>query len=91
MLEKDPLMRLQSIDSVMSHPWFRGIEWSHVLSKTIKPPLIPDINSCYFEDENGEEDDEVGSFFHSKTLQGNVSKSNLLRRQSYYITSSVQL
>lgn len=57
LLEKDPLMRLQSVDSIMSHPWFEDVEWRNVLNKTIKQPLVPDINSCYFEDDNGEEDD----------------------------------
>ena len=35
LLEKDPLMRLQSIDSVMSHPWFAEVEWRSVMNKTI--------------------------------------------------------
>ena len=64
MLEKDPYMRMQSIESVMSHPWFADVEWNLILSKTVKPPFVPDINSCNFEDDNGEEDDEGNSFYH---------------------------
>ena len=62
------------------------------MSKTTKPPLVPDINSCYFEIDQGEDDDdESRSNSHYKpTMQNTLSKS-ALRRQSYYINSTVQL
>lgn len=44
MLEKNPEERLGSIaDSleVMSHPWFKDINWSDLLQKKIKPLYNP--------------------------------------------------
>ena len=63
------------------------------MSKSMKPPLIPDINSCYFEQDNGEEgEDDMGSAsFYKPTSSGNLNKSTVMRRQSYYIHSTVQL
>jgi serum/glucocorticoid-regulated kinase 2 len=58
MLEKDPVMRYQSIEEVMEHPWFSDVNWSQILNKTEKPPLQPDINSCYFENDNGDDEDD---------------------------------
>ena len=94
MLEKDPSQRYQSISEIMEHPWFNDVDWSQVMSKSLKPPLIPDINSCYFEQDNGEEGEEDNAFsssFYKPTVTGNLNKSTMLRRQSYYIHSTVQL
>ena len=56
MLEKDPDKRLSTIDDVISDPWFDDINWVQVEAKAMKPPLVPDINACYFdEDEEGED------------------------------------
>ena len=49
MLEKDPVMRYQSVKEIMKHSWFRDVNWRNVLNKKVKPLIIPDINSCYFE------------------------------------------
>ena len=65
------------------------------MSKSVKPPIIPDINSCYFgeEKENEEEDDSplgMQSFYRPTRDLNNFSRCNI-RRQSYYIHSTVQL
>ena len=69
-------MRYQSITEIMEHPWFSDVDWDQVLSKTLKPPLVPDINSCYFENDNGEEDGEDSpsghgsAYFARSTIPG---------------------
>lgn len=77
MLEKEPINRFQSISEIMEHAWFDDIDWSQVTSKSMKPPLVPDINSCYFEQDNGEEgeEDNIGSSFYKPTSSGNLNKS----------------
>lgn len=49
MLEKDPVMRFQTIAEVMGHPWFQGTDWKAHLLKKVKPQIVPDVNQCYFE------------------------------------------
>ena len=88
MLEKEPSMRYQSITDVMNHSWFSDVDWKAVLNKTLKPPLQPDINTCYFENDNGDEDDEDFVPYTRVTMHGNQAKGNL-RRHSYYIHSTV--
>ena len=61
MLEKNPNKRFQSIEEIMGHGWFADIDWRQVMSKSMRPPLLPDINSCYFEQDNGEEEVEVAA------------------------------
>ena len=101
MLEKDVDRRLQTIDEVMRHPWFNDVDWNMVLSKSEKPPLIPDINSCYFENDQGE-DEEDGVSQATSIYRGgdmlprtSISRSNNnggnARRQSYYVHSTVRL
>ena len=65
MLEKDPVMRYQTIDEVMKAAWFKDIDWALALNKQLKPPLVPDVNSCYFEndDEEARADTENNSTF----------------------------
>jgi len=43
----------------MAHPWFRDVNWEHVLSKQNKPPIIPDINSSYFDREESSDGEET--------------------------------
>ena len=63
MLEKDPVMRFQTIDEVMQCSWFKDTDWDQVMNKQLKPPLVPDVNSCYFEsdDPDGRTDTEPKS------------------------------
>ena len=64
------------------------------MSKSVKPPIVPDINSCYFgeEKDDEEEDSPLGmqSFYRPTRDLTNVSRCNI-RRQSYYIHSTVCL
>lgn len=72
MLEKEPSMRYQSISEVMRHPWFNDVDWKGVFEKAEKPPLQPDINSCYFENDNGDDDEDGGFMSVSRvTVHGN--------------------
>ena len=54
MLEKDPVMRYQTVDEVMAAAWFKDINWNQAQNKQLKPPLVPDVNSCYFENDDNE-------------------------------------
>ena len=77
----------------MGHAWFNDVDWDQVLSKSVKPPLQPDINSCYFEQDNGEDEDGVSKSsvsIYKPSQTGNMTKS-ILRRQSYYIHSTIHL
>jgi len=76
----------------MQDPWFNDVIWSEVLNKSQKPPCQPDINCCYFENNDLEDEDNDDSpnitTFYSPTLQGNGSKRDLMRK-SYYVHSTV--
>ena len=54
MLAKEPASRYQSIDEVMRAAWFSDIDWKEALNKQLKPPLVPDVNSSYFDDDDPE-------------------------------------
>lgn len=46
LLIKDPNKRLGSqADSleVLSHPWFADLDWSFLLAKKVKPPILPNV------------------------------------------------
>ena len=94
MLERDPNARYQSIAEVMEHPWFGDVDWEQVISKQVKPPLQPDIHSCYFENDPGEENggdvEDCSKSSVSVYRPTNMTKS-ILRRQSYYINSTIHL
>ena len=83
MLEKDPVMRYQSVSEIMKHQWFRDVNWRDVLHKKLKPLINPDINSCYFESADDESEHEDSPLLKS-------TKSNI-RRQSYYLHSTVPM
>ena len=78
----------------MRHPWFNDVLWSHVLSKTIKPPLVPDITQKYLDNDEGDDEDGDNasrlSFFGGGTPSA-LSKRENGRRHSYYIHSTVFL
>ena len=95
MLEKDPVMRYQNVREIMNHTWFKDVNWRDVANKKVKPLIIPDINSCYFE--SGQVDGESETDYSPKNNSTsfprfNVTKrSNNLRRQSYYLHSTVPM
>jgi len=52
LLEKDPTKRIgakNGISEIREHPFFRGINWSSILNKQIKPPYSFDISKSYFD------------------------------------------
>jgi serine/threonine protein kinase len=44
-LDRNPQTRLQDPDKIRSHPFFKGINWSDLLAKRIRPPYKPPVNS----------------------------------------------
>ena len=47
LLTKDPNTRLGSMaDSleVLSHPWFKGLDWSKLLERKLKAPFVPEVS-----------------------------------------------
>ena len=66
------------------------------MNKQVKPPLQPDIHSCYFENDNGEENGGVGDVEDCSKSSVSVYKptnmtKSILRRHSYYINSTIHL
>ena len=90
MLEKDPVMRYQSVREIMEHSWFKDVNWRDVMNKKVKPLIIPDINSCYFEiDANTDGETE-----EDETPTTNREHMNLRinpRRKSYYLHSTMPM
>lgn len=35
------------IRDIMQHEWFDGFPWEKLLSKTLKPPIIPEIRNQF--------------------------------------------
>ncbi len=65
MLERDPVVRYQSIREVMNHRWFKDVDWPKVIKKDVKPPLVPDINLSYFEPDRGDTEAEDSLTLHT--------------------------
>ena len=87
LLERDPVMRPQSIEEVMQHSWFKDVSWTQVSNKDTKPPIIPNINTSYFE--NVESEDDYRNSRISR-IGGDMDVSRTAaRRQSYYVHSTV--
>ena len=48
LLTKDPLERLGSkagVVEVMSHTWFKDVDWDQIKAKTITAPYVPNLES----------------------------------------------
>ena len=45
LLDKNPRTRLSDPKKIKEHPWFRGIDWSSVYRREMKPPFVPDLTS----------------------------------------------
>jgi serine/threonine protein kinase len=45
LLERDPSQRLgcNGVEEVKAHPWFNGIDWDKVISKSYEPPFQPNV------------------------------------------------
>ncbi|GBG32249.1 Protein kinase, putative [Hondaea fermentalgiana] len=58
LLKKDPLQRLgcgvRGVTDIMTHPWFRQVNWQHLESKKIhapwKPPVRSEVDCSMFDD-----------------------------------------
>ena len=79
MLEKNPLNRITTIDSVKKHIWFNGFKWEELISLNMSPPYLPKIKPLPSinipnnkKHENNEEniDNDVNVFI------GNINKGN---------------
>lgn len=45
LLDHNPQTRLQDPERIRAHPFFRGIDWSDLLAKRIRPPYKPPVAS----------------------------------------------
>jgi len=92
LLEKDPVKRCQTIQEIMEHSWFDDVDWKKVILKQVKPPMVPDINSCYFENQDDKEESDESHNMSSlrQSIHGNASRGNI-RRQSCYVQQTVNL
>jgi len=77
LLDRDPTTRLgaNGVDEVKAHPWFAGIDWDKVISKSYEPPFQPAVrgieDTTFFDPE-----------FTSETPQDTlVPQSNLSSEQ----------
>ena len=91
LLEKDPVLRYQSIGEIMRDPWFSDVDWNLMRSKQVQPPLVPDINLCYFDKNDAESEDSPLFGNTGNLLHDNLNKSSAARRQSYYLHSTLPL
>ena len=61
MLEKNPLKRITTLDSVKKHIWFNGFNWEDLISLNMNPPYVPKIKplpSINIPNNNNNENDE---------------------------------
>ena len=78
MLEKNPLNRITTIDSVKKHIWFNGFNWEELISLNMNPPYLPKIKPLpsinipnhdkHINNENN--DNDINVFI------GNINKGN---------------
>eukprot|EP01059_Diplonema_ambulator_P033606 TRINITY_DN711_c0_g1_i2.p1 TRINITY_DN711_c0_g1~~TRINITY_DN711_c0_g1_i2.p1 ORF type:complete len:815 (+),score=225.68 TRINITY_DN711_c0_g1_i2:37-2445(+) len=59
LIEKDPTMRLASIEDFKKDPWYAndGFDWEGCLARKLTPPFVPDVtgpNTKYFDLEEGD-------------------------------------
>jgi len=44
-IERDTKKRLQDIDRIQKHPWFKDINWPKLEKLEVPPPFVPSVNS----------------------------------------------
>jgi hypothetical protein len=68
LLHKDRSKRYGSKGSkeIMSHPWFKGVDWDGIIADTIVPPFVP------ARDVNAASQSEIGNFAHSKDVSDSI-------------------
>jgi len=44
-LQRDPNLRLQEVDKIKAHPWFRDIDWDRLERLELQPPFVPQVKS----------------------------------------------
>jgi len=44
-LQRDPNLRLQDVDKIKAHPWFRDIDWDRLERLELQPPFVPQVKS----------------------------------------------
>lgn len=65
LLCQNPARRLgnmkHGIKDIINHKWFAGFPWDGLITKTIKPPIVPQIRDAFdtsnFDDFRHEEED----------------------------------
>ena len=58
LLNKDPNKRLgtNGCEEIMTHPWFKSVQWEKIISDTEEPPFVP------LKDINAASQSEIGTF-----------------------------
>lgn len=82
LLCKDPAKRYQTIRDIKNHPWLSTVDWTKVIRKEYRPPIIPGPNSCCIDEE-----------FLSLDInfEDSAVPLNTERRQSCYYESTIML
>lgn len=86
LLNKDEKKRLgyKGCEEIMSHPWFKGMDWEMIMSDKMKPPFIPsnDVNALSQRD--------IGQFAEDKVFQETaLTENDELRYQRWNWTNPV--
>ena len=49
MLQKDPNKRYKSVAEIKKHPWLKDVDWDAMLSKSIAPPIVPNVKDSHID------------------------------------------
>ena len=68
LLDKSEATRLgvNGCNEIMSHPWFRNVNWEEIITDRMKPPYVPP------KDVNAASQSEIGTFAEDKTFHDTV-------------------
>ena len=79
MLEKNPLNRITTIDSIKKHIWFNGFNWEELISLNMNPPYLPKIKplpSINIPNNKNNNNNEENSDSDINMFISNINKGN---------------
>lgn len=80
LLEKDPRNRIgnkQGVIEILTHSWFKDIDFESVMTRNDKPPYIPDPLRYNFDEEEFSKGDEEFRKEYNENLQREYSPSKV--------------